>query len=159
MNVVRIVKRMIAPGLLFLVAATLPAENQSQNQNQNAPLSPAQIPHTAKRAPSRPKQKAVPVQDNLAGLTLTEEQQAKIDQIHQETKAKMDVVVNDGALDRAQKGAMLEGLERMDGRQVLKVLTSEQLEVIRKKELARRAAALEAEKKQQDQPPKEPGNP
>jgi hypothetical protein len=73
-------------------------------------------------------------------LKYTDDQKTKIDEIHKNMKARMDVVVKDEASTGMQKQAMLEGLARVERRQVLQVLTPEQLEEVRRKALARRAA-------------------
>src|SRR5271165_798661 len=57
----------------------------------------------------RPSKAGSPV-DDFAGLTYTPDQQSKIVQIHQATKAKMDIVIKDEKLDGDQKNAFLEGL-------------------------------------------------
>jgi hypothetical protein len=131
----------------FLFPFALPALSQAQSQ----PLSPAQIPHAAAHV-ARPAH-ASRAEDELAGLTFTEDQKAKIDQIHQDMKPRMDIVVKDPSSSPAQKRAMLEGLARMERRQVFQLLTPEQQSEVRKKVLARRAAEREQSKqKQQSQP-------
>lgn len=92
--------------------------------------------------------------DDLQGLTLTEDQKVKIDQIHQDMKSRMEIVAKDPAENADQKGAMLEGMARMERRQVFQVLTLEQQAEVRKKIRARRAAEQEKDKNQTALPPK-----
>lgn len=125
-------------GFLFLLAIPAIAETQS------TPLSPTQRPQMLPHA-SRPKAAARSV-DYLQGLTLTEDQKAKIDQIHQDMKSRMDIVAKDPAEDGTAKGAMLEGLARMERRQVFLVLTPEQQAEVRKKVMAGRVAEQEKNK-------------
>ena len=134
----------VAAGLFFLSAAP------GLTRAQSSPPVPLRAPRMVSPAP-RPKGDTGPV-DDLAGLKFTDDQQAKIDQIHQNMKLRMDTVVKDEKLTKEQKGAMLEGLERMERGQVYRVLTPEQLKEVRKVMLARRAA--EQETKQKPSPPK-----
>ena len=77
-----------------------------------------------------------------------------MDQIHQNMQPSMDAVVKDEKSTAEQKAAMLEGLQRMERRQIFKVLTPEQQIEVRKKILARRAAEQEENKKKHQRPPK-----
>lgn len=112
---------------------------------QSRQLGSAQTPQMAAPA-TRPRKDTRPT-DDLAALTFTDDQKAKIDQIHREMKPRLDAVVKDEKLDAVQKDAMLEGLLRMEGRQVFKVLTPEQRQEVRGRILARRAAEQEESKK------------
>jgi hypothetical protein len=132
----------------FLFPFAMPALSQAPSQ----PLSPAQIPHVAAHV-ARPAHSSH-AEDELAGLTFTEDQKAKIDQIHQNMKPRMDVVVKDPTSSAVQKRAMLEGLARMERRQVFQLLTPEQQSEVRNKVLARRAA----ERKQNKQNPQSQPN-
>jgi hypothetical protein len=85
-------------------------------------------------------------------LKFTEDQKAKIDQIHQNMKSNLDAVVKDKDLNEDQKEAMLEGFRRMERGQVFKVLTPEQQTEVRKRVLARHAAEQQEHKKQQPLP-------
>jgi Spy/CpxP family protein refolding chaperone len=148
MKISRFEDRMIfAPVLLLLVAAAALAEAQS------APLTRSQIPRMAPHA-TRSRQGVRTNDDDLAGLKYTDDQKAKIDQIHQDMKSRMDAVVKDEALNAGQKQAMLEGFARIERRQVLQVLTPDQLAEVRKKALARRAA--EQQQRQQALPSAQP---
>jgi hypothetical protein len=144
MKMSQIAKRtLFAPVLILLIAATAPAETQSN------PLSQPPVPRMAPNA-TRPRQATRVADDDLAGLKYTDDQKSKIDQIHHDMKSKMDIVVKDEALNSDQKQAMLEGFARMERRQVLLVLTPDQLAEVRKKALARRAEEM---KQRQQAPP------
>jgi len=120
--------------LLGLVATTAAAEAQ------NTPISRSRFPRSGAPHSSRSRQGVRTSDDDLADLKYTDDQKTKIDEIHKNMKARMDVVVKDEASTGMQKQAMLEGLARVERRQVLQVLTPEQLEEVRRKALARRAA-------------------
>ena len=69
-------------------------------------------------------------------------------------KSRMDDVAKDEKLTPEQKEAMLEGLQLMESRQLLKLLTPDQQVEVRRKVLARRAAQREEDKKKYQRPPK-----
>ena len=91
--------------------------------------------------------------DDFAGLKFTDEQQAKIDKIQKEIKLHMDAVVKDEKLNPEQKGAMLDGLARMERSQIYQVLTPEQQTEVRKRVRARRAAEQQQPQPQQRKKP------
>lgn len=117
---------------------------------QSTPPSPAPTPHQPLPA-ARPK-KVARRPDVFAGLTYTDDQKAKIDQIHQDMKSRTDAVVRDEKLSADQKDAMLEGYKRMEQQQVFAVLTPEQQKEVRERVRARRAAEQEEKKKRQSPP-------
>ena len=123
--------------LLFLFAAPALAGTD------NKPLTSDQDPHRIPQV-TRPSGQATRSEDIFAGLTLTDEQKAKVDQIHKDIISRMKIVAKDPAEDADQKGAMLEGLARMERNQIFQILTQEQQAEVRKKIAARR----EAEKKE-----------
>ena len=88
--------------------------------------------------------------DDFAGLTYTTDQKAKIRQIHQDMKKRMDTVAKDNKLSPEQKWAMLQGYQHMERGQVYKVLTADQQKEVRKKALARRAAAQKEQQKEKE---------
>jgi len=145
MNKNRFAKRLaVAAGFFFLCAAL------GLTRAQSSPPGPAQT----RRRPTpvgRPTNDAGPT-DDFAGLKYTNDQQAKIDEIHQNMKSRMDGVVKDERLNADQKAAMLEGLQRMERGDVYKVLTTDQQATVRKDLLAQRAA--EQGRKQKQLPPK-----
>jgi hypothetical protein len=137
-------------GLLGLTQAAsgLPGGEISQTQaaalTTQGPFNPRRTHHTS--APVNRSKKSPPHEDALAGITLSDDQKAKIAQIHQDMKSRMDVVAQDAGSAGWQKNAMLEGLQRMERRQVFQILSPEQQGQIREKALAERAA--EQQKKQ-----------
>ena len=144
MNKNRFAKRAaVAAGFLFLCAAPRLTGAQS------SPPSPAPTP--PKTSPAvQPKKKTSPP-DYFAGLQYTVEQQARIDEIHQDTKTRMDAVAKDGKLTAEQKDAILAGYQRSERSQVYKVLTSAQKkEVLRR--IRARQAAEQAEQNKQSSP-------
>jgi GH24 family phage-related lysozyme (muramidase) len=99
---------------------------------------------------ARPK-KNTPPPDDFAGFQYTDEQQARIDQIHQDVKSRRDAVVKDEKLTAEQRDAMLAGYQRMERSQVYKVLNSQQRkEVLRR--IRARQAAEQAEQNKQSSP-------
>jgi Spy/CpxP family protein refolding chaperone len=149
MNRNRFAERMaVAAGVFFLCAAPGLA------QTQNGPPSP--VPTTPKPLPVVRPKKAVRPTDDFAGLQYTDEQKAKIAQIQKDMKSRIDIVTKDEKLDADQKGAMIEGYERMERGQVFRVLTPEQQAEVRKKAHARNAAKQEEQKKKQPQPLPQP---
>lgn len=146
MNKNRFVKRVaVAAGVIFLCATP------GLTRAQSSPTGSLQTPPMASPV-ARPKKETRP-RDDFAGLKFSEDQKAKINQIHQDMKSRMDAVVKDEKLSAEQKGAMLEGFRRMEYRQVFMELTPEQQIEVRKSVLARRAAEKEEqEKKKQSQP-------
>jgi len=143
----RFAKR-VAIALGFISLGAVPGLTRTQS----SPPSPAQARRVT-ASNGRPK-KVTPPEDEFAGLTFTDEQKAKMDQIHQNMQPSMDAVVKDEKSTAEQKAAMLEGLQRMERRQVFKVLTPEQQIEVRKKILARRAAEQAESKKKHQRPPK-----
>jgi Spy/CpxP family protein refolding chaperone len=138
----------LAAGFFFLCAAP------GLTQAPNSPPSP--VPTTPKPLPmARPKKAARPT-DDFAGLTYTAEQKAKIEQIQKDMKSRIDAVNKDEKLNADQKGAFIEGYERMERGQVFKVLTAEQQKEVREKARARHLAEQEAQKKKQPLPPPTP---
>jgi hypothetical protein len=146
MNQNRIVKSfVIGAGLFFLYVA--PAMTLSQAPSPP----PVQVPQ--KTSPlARPKREPSPP-DVFAGLTYTEEQKAKIAEIHQSFKARLDAVAKDDKLSPEQREAMVQGFQLMERREVYKVLTMEQQREVRKRIAAERGAArAESQKRQPLQP-------
>jgi len=103
MNKNRFAKRVaVAAGFFFLCAVPGLARAQS------SPPTPAPTPH--KTLPvARPKRDTRPT-DDFAGLQYTDEQRARIDQIHQDLKVRMDAVVKDEKLAAEQRDAMVAGV-------------------------------------------------
>jgi len=129
----RIGKRVLfVPGFFLLLVASGPAGSQSNSSGTPATSQPA--------SPAAPaKTDARPIGD-FAGLTLTDDQKAKIAQIRQNAKLRREAVINDDRLSQSRKVAMLEGLQRIETSEIFKVLTPEQQTEVRKRMMARRAA-------------------
>jgi Spy/CpxP family protein refolding chaperone len=141
MNKNRFTKRMVvSAGFFFLCVA--PGLTRAQSSTPGPVQTRRMVSPLA-----RPKSNIGPT-DDFAGLKYTDDQQAKIDQIHQNMKLRMDTVVKDEKLTAEQKGAMLQGLQRIERGEVYKVLTPEQRETVRKVMLARRAADQAGKQKQ-----------
>jgi hypothetical protein len=138
----RFAKRVaVAAGFFFLCAA--PGLTRAQSSTP----SPAPTPRKPLPA-ARPKKVASPA-DDFAGLQYTDDQKARIDQIHQDMKSRMDAVVKDEKLTAEQRDAMLAGYQRMERSQVFKVLTTQQ-----QKEVLRRIRARRAAEQKEQSPPK-----
>jgi hypothetical protein len=89
--------------------------------------------------------------DYFAGLQYTDDQKARIDQIHQDMKSRMDAVATNEKLTAEQKSAMLAAYQRSERSQVYKVLTTQQRkEVLRR--IRARQAAEQAEQNKQSSP-------
>ena len=141
MNKNRFAKRVaVAAGFLFLCAAP------GLTRAQSSPPSPA--PTSRKTLPAaRPKKDTRPT-DDFAGLQYTDDQKARIDQIHQDMKSRMDAVPKDEKLTAEQRDAMLAGYQRMERSQVFKVQTTQQRKEVLRRARARRAPEQEEQKKQ-----------
>jgi hypothetical protein len=144
MNKNRFAKQVaVAVGFYLLCASAGLARTQS------SPSVLVQTPNAASPA-AQPKKDAHPP-DVYAGLQFTDDQKAKISQIHQNMKSHMDAVTKDEKLNEDQKQAMLEGYRRMENGEIFKVLTPEQQEEVRK-----RVNALRAAKQKEEQQKKKP---
>jgi hypothetical protein len=140
----RFAKRLVvAAGFFFLCAAPKPGRAQSGPENPAPRAVP--MPRT-QNGPSAASAKA-PI-DVFAGLKYTDEQKARIDQVHQNMKLRLEAVVKDDKLDADQKHAMLEGYARMERGQIFKLLAPEQQKEVLKKIRGGHEAA-QGEKKQQ----------
>ena len=122
-----------AGGFLFLCAAPTLALGQ--------PSQPGAAPPAPTTSASAPRGKSAAPPDLLAGLTLSEDQKAKIGQIRAETKSRLAAVANDKKLSPEAANAMLRGYQRMENGKILEVLTPEQQQEVRKRVAAWRAAA------------------
>jgi Spy/CpxP family protein refolding chaperone len=87
--------------------------------------------------------------DDFAGLKFTDEQKAKIDEIHRRLAMRKDVVIKSEKLNVDQKDAMIAGLGRMERGEIVKLLTPEQQKDVLKKAHAGQGAARDENK----QPP------
>jgi Spy/CpxP family protein refolding chaperone len=100
----------------FLLLSALPALSHAQNNAPDSTPGQSQAMHE-----KRGEQNAM-----LANLNLTDDQKAKIKQIHEGTRSKVEAVNNDSSLSADQKEAKIRDLRRDTHEQVKKVLTPEQ---------------------------------
>jgi len=139
-------RAVVAGGFLFLCAAPRLALAQSGR------------PATGLRQPvrSNPAQRRTYVSPSefLAGLTLTDDQIAKIDQIREDTRTRLAAVTKDEKLGVEAKDAFLQGLQRIENGKIFEVLTPEQQVDVRKRMATLRAAAQP--RPRQLQPPPAP---
>ena len=129
----------IAGGFLFLCAAPKFAFGQ--------PGPPDAAPHPPMTSALRPTPP-----DLLEGLTLTDDQQLKIDQIREDTKSRLTAVANDKKLSPEAANAMVQGFQRIENGKIFAVLTPEQQVEVRKRMLAWRTATQQRKPRLQ-QPP------
>ena len=122
-----------AGGFLFLCAAPMLALGQ--------PSQPGAAPPAPTKAALPPRGKSAAPPDLLEGLTLADDQKAKIDQIRKETKSRLAAVANDRKLSPETADAMLRGYQRMENGKILEVLTPEQQKEVRNRVAAWRAKA------------------
>jgi Spy/CpxP family protein refolding chaperone len=134
MSKIAFVKTFVAAGgFLFLCAAPELALGQS-SQPGAAPPAPMQ-------SALAPRGKSAAPPDLLEGLTLADDQKAKIEQIREETKSHRAAVANDKKLSPEAADAMLRGYQRFEYVKILEVLTPEQQQEVRKRIAAWRATA------------------
>jgi Spy/CpxP family protein refolding chaperone len=145
MNRNRIAKRVtVAAGAFFLCMTP------GLIRAQTAPPGPAQAPQMV--SPAAPPRKSTPPPDYFAGLTFTDDQKAKIAQIVQNAKMRVDTVNKAEKLSPDQKEAMVEGYRHMTNGEIFKVLTPEQQTEVRKRIRAQRAAMNQGEQQKKPTP-------
>ncbi len=133
MSKIAFVKTVVAAGgFLFLCAAPLLALGQ--------PSQPGAAPPAPTKSVLAPRGKSAAPPDLLAGLTLADEQKAKIEQIREETKSRLAAVANDKKLSPEAADAFLRGYQRTENGRILEVLTPEQQQEVRKRIASWRAA-------------------
>ena len=128
----------IVTGVLFLCAASGLAGDET-----TAPVG-APPPHLASPA-ARPRRN-IPPPDILAGLTLTDDQKAKIEKIRQDTKSREEALAKDTKLSPEVKDAMLQGYRRIENSEIFEVLTPEQKQEVRKRISAWRDSARQGQR-------------
>ena len=134
MSKIAFMKTLVAAGgCLFLCAASELALGQSSQ--------PGAAPPALMKSALAPRGQSAGPPDWLAGLTLTDEQQVKIDQIRGDTKSRLAAVANDKKLSPEAADAMLLGYQRFENGRILGVLTPEQQQQVRKRIAAWRATA------------------
>jgi Spy/CpxP family protein refolding chaperone len=123
-----------AAGLMVVMSSAAPEWARGQSL-----LSGAAPPASMQSAPLG-KSAAPP--DLLQGLTLADEQKAKIDQIREETKSRVAAVSNDKRLTADVADAFRQGYRRSENVKILEVLTPAQRQEVRKRIADWRAAAV-----------------
>ena len=122
-----------AGGFLLLCAAPELAVGQSTQ--------PAAAPPAPMKSALAPRGKSAAPPDLLEGLTLADDQKAKIGQIREETKSHLAAVANDKQLSPEAADAMRRGYQRNENGKIFEVLTPEQQQEVRKRIAPWRAAA------------------
>ena len=120
-----------AGGFVFLCAAPELALGQSSQ--------PGAAPPAPMKSALAPRVEAPP--DLLEGLTLTDGQKAKIEQIREETKSHLAAVTNDNKLSPEAADAFLLGYQRNENAKILEMLTPAQQQEVRKRIATWRATA------------------
>jgi Spy/CpxP family protein refolding chaperone len=134
MSKIAFVKTVVAAGgFLFLCAAPELALGQSSQ--------PGAAPPAPMKSALAPRGKSAAQPDFLEGLTLTDDQKAKIGQIREETKSHLAAVANDKQLSPEAADAMRRGYQRNENGKIFEVLTPEQQQEVRKRIATWRAAA------------------
>ena len=138
MGKIAFVKTVVAAGgflflCAFLCAAPKPALGQSSQ--------PGAVPPAPMKSVLAARGKSAGPPDLLEGLTLADDQKAKIGQIREETKFHLAAVANDKKLSPEAADAMRRGNERLENGKILEVLTPEQQQEVRKRIAAWRAAS------------------
>jgi Spy/CpxP family protein refolding chaperone len=121
-----------AGGFLFLCVGPMLALGQ--------PNQPDATPPAPMKSASGPHRKSAPP-DLLEGLTLADDQKAKIDQIRADTKSRLAAVAHDKKLSPEAADAFFRGYQRNENAKIFEVLTPEQQQEVRKRIATWRAAA------------------
>ncbi len=153
MNKNGFVKRVtVAAGFFLLCAAP------GLSREQSSPPGSAPPPHTTP-SPIRAMNDTSPP-DFFAGLTLTDEQKAKIDKIHEDTKSRLEAVANDKKLTPEVKDAMVQGFHRIGNSKIFAVLTPDQQREVRQRISAWRASVRQRrDELQKPRPPESHSQP
>jgi hypothetical protein len=130
----------LAAGVITLSA--MPAAVRPDSASRSA----LQTPKTA--SPASQSQARSSLNDDFAGLDLTDEQRAEIAKIHQDIESHKAAVAKDQKLSTDQKDAMLLGYTRMEYGMIFKQLTPQQQKVVRKRMKDRRDADQATQKKE-----------
>jgi hypothetical protein len=117
-----VIKVIAAGGLLFLCAAP---------QAVPGPSSQAGAAPAPMQAASAPTGKSATAPDLLEGLTLADDQKARIGRIRGDTNARLAALEGDSKLSPEAAEAMRRGYERLENGRILEVLTPEQQRLVR----------------------------
>ena len=138
MNRNTFVKRaVVGGGFLFLFAAPSLTFGQA---NPPGAARPAGVLPTRNQRPTY-----ISPTEYLAGLTLTDDQKAKINQIREDTKSHLAAVAKDQKLGPEVKDAMAVGFQRIENSQIFEVLTPGQQQQVRRRIATLRAATPQAQ--------------
>jgi Spy/CpxP family protein refolding chaperone len=143
MNTFRIIKH-FALGATFLAMCSAPAvvNAQQAGQAQQTPQSdPGQQPPRAEQGQNH--------QGEMANLSLSDDQKAQLQKIHQSAKSQMDGVKNDSTLTPDQKRAKMHEIHKSAHEQIAAMLTPEQRQQWKSDEAAHKAAKQQAAPPQQ----------
>ena len=152
MNRDMFMKRLVVGwGFIFLCAAPRLTLGQSSQ--------PAGALRTPIKSIPAQRQAYISPSDYLAGLTLTDDQIAKIDQIREDTRSHLAAVAKDQKLGPEVKDAMVTGYQRIENSQIFEVLAPEQQGEVRKRIATLRAAAQKPQGPSSGQPRVPGGNP
>ena len=135
MSKIAFVKTVVAAGGFLFILCAAPKLALGQ------PNQPGAAPPTPMKSALAPRGKSAAPPDLLAGLTLADDQKAKIDQIRKETKSRLAAVANDKKLSPEAADAFLRGYQRNENAKILEVLTPEQQQEVRKRIADWRGAA------------------
>ncbi len=129
--------------------APSPIVQSPANPAAQSPLfSPAPGGHW-RRVPNPSKtNKAPDPLDDFTDLTYSPDQKARIEQIRESSRTRMHDVAVDTKLSPEQRGAMIDGIQRLERFDVYKLLTAEQQADVRKRAAARREAAQREKQRQ-----------
>jgi Spy/CpxP family protein refolding chaperone len=152
MNKIGFAKRVVVgSGFLFLCTAPRLALGQS---TPAVAAPPARIKSTS--AQQHPIY--ISPSEFLAGLTLTDDQKAKINHIREDAKSHLAAVSKDQTLGPEVKDAMVGGFQRIENSQIFEVLTPGQQQQVRRRIATLRAVAQKPQDPLQ-QPPLPGRNP
>ena len=140
--------KQLALSVAFFCICAMPTSVRAQTQS--GPPATAVTPHLEPPASQRI---ANLEDDDFAGLTYTDEQKAKIDEIRKSTKSHIEAVIKDDHMAPEAKDAMIQGYQRLEANAIFGVLTPAQRVQVNKHVAARRAAAQEAQKNQKKAAP------
>lgn len=137
----------IAQTALPVSSANATGDHSPTRSRSNVTTSP-QMPSRSTQQSASCARGPLTESELLSGVTLTDDQKITIDQIHRSMRAKMEIVAKDENETPEQKSAMLEGLHRMQLRQVFDVLKPDQRDQVRKRISALRAAQRQPQPEQ-----------
>lgn len=115
----------VTAGVIFLCAASGLAGSQATPS--------VGVPGQPLASPAARPRRNIPPPDILAGLTLADDQKAKIEKIRQNTKSRQEAVYKDTKLSPEVKDAMMHGYIRIANSEIFEVLTPQQQQEARKR--------------------------